>query len=362
MMGGELKEVDASKFGETPKFEASGNTSWVAARTKYFAVALLPDSSTAQGAYVEGRRIGAPDNGAIEQYSIALKMPLHGGVREQSGLTVFLGPLDYDLISAHGRGLNSMMSLGAAWVIRPIAEYIMIPIFKLLRAVIPNYGVVMMVFALIIMVFTYPLTRTSMASMRKMQQLQPLMTELKEKHKDDPQKMNMAVMNLYREYGVSPMSGCLPVILQMPVMFALYAVLRSNIALRQASFIWWITDLSIPDVVVHLPFAIPLLGLTAISGLALAMGVTTFVQQKLTVTDPTQKSMVYIMPVMLTLMFNGLPAGLNLYYFSFNLLSIGQRLWMNKSAGDEPLRKIDPKMRKPGLMERLAKNLPKPPR
>ena len=235
----------------------------------------------------------------------------------------------------------------------------MIPIFQFLRMIIPNYGVVIIVFAIIIMGATYPLTRSSMRSMRKMQALQPLMEEVKEKYKDDPQKANAAVFNLYKEYGVSPAGGCLPVILQMPVLFALYAVLRSNIGLRQADFAFWIHDLSIPDTVIHLPFTIPFFGITALSGLALAMGLATFFQQKQTLTDPRQKSMVYVMPVMLTLVFNSLPAGLNLYYFVFNILSIGQRLWMNHKSKDEPLRKVDPKKRKGGIMERLARDLPK---
>ncbi len=358
-MGGEVKEIDATKAAEVPKFDGNGNTNWVAARTKYFLLAMLPEAGKAQGAYLEGRRHDMPDHGEKESYTIALKMPLRGGISGPDRVTVFLGPIDFNLVKSYGRGLDQVMSLGAAWIIRPIAEYIMIPIFQFLRMLIPNYGVVIIVFAIIIMGATWPLTRSSMKSMRKMQKLQPLMEEVKQKHKDDPQKANAAIFNLYKEYGVSPAGGCLPVILQMPILFALYAVLRSSIELRQAGFMFWITDLSIPDIVLQLPFTIPVFGITALSGLALAMGVATFFQQKQTVTDPRQKGMVYIMPVMLTLVFNSLPAGLNLYYFVFNILSIGQRLWLNRGAKDEPLRKVDPKKRKPGFMERMTRDLPK---
>ena len=176
-----------------------------------------------------------------------------------------------------------------------------------------------------------------------MQALTPMMNEIREKYKDDPQKMNQQIMNLYKEYGVNPAAGCLPLLLQMPILFALYAVFRSSIELRQASFIGWITDLSIPDAIVHLPFTIPFFGITEVSGLALAMGVTMFVQQKMTVTDPRQKAMVWMMPILMTLMFNSLPSGLNLYYFVFNLLSIGQQMWINKQHGNEPLRKVEQK-------------------
>jgi YidC/Oxa1 family membrane protein insertase len=145
----------------------------------------------------------------------------------------------------------------------------------------------------------------------------------------------------------------------MPILFALWAVLRSAIGLRQAEFIWWIHDLSIPDTVVHLPFSIPFFGITQLSGLALAMGATTFIQQKMTTTDPRQKAMVWIMPVFLTLVFNGLPSGLNLYYFVFNLLSIGQQFWINKRHDQEPLRKVEPKKRSTGILGRMTKDMPK---
>ena len=311
-MAGELKEIDATKVGETPKFDGTGGTDWVACRTKYFAVALMPDANEAQGVFVEGHRTSMPNNGVEESYNIALKMGLKGRSEESSKVTVYLGPLDYGLLKGYQRGLQNMMNLGWAWVIRPIAEYIMIPVFQFLRMIIPNYGIVIIVFALLIKLVTNPLTKSSMKSMRRMQALQPIIKEMKEKYKDDPQRMNQAQMNLYKEYGVNPAGGCLPFALQMPVLFALYAVLRSNIDLRQANFAFWIHDLSIPDTVLKLPFTIPFFGITAFSGLALLMGVTTFVQQKMTVTDPQQKAMIYVMPVFLTLIFNALPAGLNL--------------------------------------------------
>lgn len=194
--------------------------------------------------------------------------------------------------------------------------------------------------------------------MRKMQALNPMITEIREKYKDNPEKMNQQIMNLYKEYGINPAAGCLPLLLQMPIMFALWAVLRSSIELRQASFVWWITDLSIPDVVAKLPFTIPLFGIQDISGVALAMGITMFVQQKMSTTDPRQKAMVWIMPIMLTLLFNSFPSGLNLYYLVFNVLSIGQQFWM-KRQGEEPLRKVEPKKGGGGILGKIAKDLPK---
>lgn len=359
LSGGELTEVDAADAGEVPKKDFSGSTNWVAARTKYFAVAMIPVDGPAQGAYMVGHRTNQPDQGVKEAYSLALKLPYRGQARESARILVYLGPLDFDIIQSMGKGLDQIMSLGWAFVIRPISEYIMLPLFKFLRWIIPNYGFVIIVFSLIIKIALHPLTKTSMKSMRQMQALQPLMTEIREKHKDDPQKMNHAIMNLYKDYGVNPASGCLPMLMQMPILFALYSVFNSAIELRQASFIWWITDLSIPDTIFTLPFTIPFVGITAVSGLALAMGVTMFLQQKMTVTDPRQKAMVWMMPVMLTLLFNNFPSGLNLYYFVFNLFSIVQQKLFNKQHANEPLRKVEKKKSRFGVMDKLTKDLPK---
>ncbi len=356
--GGELIEVEAGKNGETVKRDINGSTDWVATRNKYFALAMMPDRGAGQGAYLEGTRTATPNAGVKKSYALALKMPLTTG-SEHTRVTVYLGPLDFDIVKGYKRCLEQIMSLGSAWIIRPISEYVMIPLFQFLHMFIPNYGWVIIVFSIIIKLALQPLTRTSMKSMKRMQALTPLMNEIREKHKDDPNKQNQQIMNLYKEYGVNPAAGCLPMLLQMPILFALYAVFRSSIGLRQSAFMFWINDLSIPDAVFRLPFTVPLFGITDVSGLALAMGVTMFLQQKMTVTDPRQKAMVWMMPILMTLMFNSLPSGLNLYYFVFNLLAIGQQVWFNKRTGDEPLRKVDPKKGGGGILARLTKDLPK---
>lgn len=356
--GGEVANADVTNENEPVLKDISGTTDWVAARNKYFAVALLPAPGSTQGAIIEGVRKPQPDKGEKENYSIALKMPFRAQGTESSKLTVFLGPLDFYLIRSMDRGLDHIMSLGAAWIIRPITEYIMLPLFSFLHMFISNWGLVIIVFSIIIKVALHPLTKSSMGSMKKMQKLQPMMNEIREKNKDNPDQMNRAIMNLYKDYGVNPAGGCLPLLLQMPILYALYNVFSSTIQLRQASFVGWINDLSIPDTIVHLPFTVPLFGMTHLSGLALAMCITMFIQQKQTVTDPRQKAMVWMMPIMMMLIFNSLPSGLNLYYFVFNLLSIGQQMWINKQHGDEPLRKVDPKKSSGGLMARLAKNIP----
>jgi YidC/Oxa1 family membrane protein insertase len=245
------------------------------------------------------------------------------------------------------------MSLGW-WIIRPIAEYVLLPLFLLINMGIPNWGLVIIVFSIIIKIALHPLTRSQMKSMKKMQALQPMIEEIKTKYKDDAQKMNMAVMNLYKEYGVNPAGGCLPLLLQMPILFALYNVFSGAIELRQSAFAWWITDLSVPDKIFTLPFHIPFFGFDEVSGLALIMGISMFIQTKMSTTDPRQKAMIWMMPILMTLVFNSLPSGLNFYYLVFNFLSIGQQYYINKKHNDEPLKKVEQKKRpRGGLFSRL---------
>jgi YidC/Oxa1 family membrane protein insertase len=358
--GKELTEIDAASLDSRPQKNLSGTVDWVAMRTKYFALAIIAKEGTSDGAYLEGVHTEAANKGAIESYSVALKMPFKGAQEEGGSFRVFLGPADLSLLKSYGVGLENIVGLGWTWLIRPISEYVMLPLMSFLHYLIPNWGLVIVIFSIIIKIALHPLTRSSMRSMKKMQSLQPLMTEIKEKYKDDPQKMNQQVMNLYKEYGVNPAGGCLPVLLQFPILIALYNVFRATIELRQGNFVWWITDLSIPDRIFTLPFEIPFFGVRDVSGLALLMGITMFVQQKMTVKDPRQKAMVWMMPVMMTLLFNGFPSGLNLYYFVFNVLSIGQQVMINRQGDNEPLRKVEPKKKKSsGVFAKLGKNLPR---
>jgi YidC/Oxa1 family membrane protein insertase len=354
--GGELTQIDASKEGETPTSNTSGATEWVASRTKYFAVAMLSNDKKASGAYLEGHHIAAANQGVVKQYGIALKVPYKNGAEESTQLSLYLGPLEYSTIKGYNRELEKIINLGWTWI-RPITMFLF-----MLHIFISNYGLVIIVFSIAIKLLLHPLTKKSLDSMRKMQKLQPIMEELKVKYKDDANAMNVQTMKLYKDYGVNPAGGCLPMLLQMPILFALYALFASAIELRQAPFIWWIKDLSVPDVLISLPFTLPLVG-NFLSGLTLAMGITMFVQQKMTTTDPRQAQMVWMMPIMFTIMFNNLPAGLNLYYLVFNLLSIGQQYYVNKKHGSEPLQKVPQKKGGGnGWMEKLAKQLPQQPK
>lgn len=336
----ELFTLDASEFNQVvPKDDKgfkSGIIDWFAIRNKYFTLAVLPlnDTEIVTEIRLEGIRLPRMNHGVYESYSVIWKRNLEQKYSSVNSYRVYLGPIEYSTLKEVKPSLTSLVDFGSffglKFIVRPIAEYLLLPLLKFLHSFISNYGIVIIIFSLIIKILLQPLTAQSMKSMKKMQLLQPKINELKEKYKDDPQKMNTETMKLYKTYGINPAGGCLPLLLQMPILIALYGLFRAVIDIRHQPFVWWINNLSSPDVIYTLPFRLPLFGIDQISGLALLMGITTFIQQKMTITDPRQKSMVYIMPILFTLLFAGFPSGLNLYYFMFNLFSIIQQYWMNK--------------------------------
>lgn len=357
--GEEKVVVDAPSDGEKIIEDFNGRVDWLAVRNKYFAAIMIPaDPTSVEGAYIEGQAFPTNSLGHKEIYNVRLVVPFKGQDLERKSINIYIGPVDYDTLKELGQNLTALVDFGTffglKFIVRPIAEYLLLPLFKFLNNFIPNYGFVIIVFSLIIKIVVYPLTRKSFQSMKKMQLLQPKITELKEKFKDDQQKANKETMKLYQTYGVNPAGGCLPILLQMPIFIALWGLLQAAIELRQQPFILWIHDLSVPDVIYDLGFKLPMIGVQEISGLALLMGITTFFQQKMSIKDPKQKALVYMMPIMLTLLFMSFPSGLNLYYFMFNVLSIAQQYYINHKQGDVELVPVDPSKRKKGFMQKLT--------
>lgn len=353
----ELFTFDATDFGKKIDKKISGVFDWVAVRNKYFVISILPLKQDPDGLLeLKGEKIHQSNGGVKDLYSISINRNLPNLHRSTDTFNFYFGPVEYNTLQSHHPTMTALVDfgsfLGLTFIIRPIAEYLMLPLLKFLHSFIPNYGIVIIIFSLLIKILLHPLTKQSMNSMKKMQLLQPMMNEIREKYKDDPQKMNQEVMKLYQTYGINPAGGCLPILLQMPILIALYGLFRATIELRQQPFVWWIQDLSIPDTILHLPFRLPIFAINEISGLALLLGLTMFIQQKMSVTDPRQKAMIYIMPILFTLLFNSFPSGLNLYYFMFNLFSIAQQYYMNKFSPQIELKPVDKKAKK-GFMQRL---------
>lgn len=316
--GGELHSPDLSEEKTAKEDNVKGETAWAATRSKYFVSALIPEFPGLAGQTSGYKR------GDLERvYSVAISLSAY----QHKNTRLYLGPLEYSRIKALGVDLDSIMNFGWS-LIRPIAKLVHFLLIKM-NTVIPNYGVVLILFSLLIKIVVYPLTKKSYESTQKMQAVQPQLNALKEKYKNDQKKMSQAQMALFKEHGVNPLGGCFPVLLQMPLLFSLFQVFRSTIELRGAPFVLWIKDLSSPDSIVDLPFTIPVYG-DHIAVLPILMGITMFLQQKMMPTQASgqQKYMSYFMTIFFTLLFNNFPSGLNLYYTLFNLLTILQQKYL----------------------------------
>lgn len=326
--GDELEKLKINPGENVQEGPSTGSVKWGAVRTKYFIASILPETQRAMGAWMESRK----DSLYIGKYhpnrlGVGLLIP-HANGSPTTPIRVYIGPLDDALMSKVDPSLKSTMNWGAGIpgidsIVKPISKFILWAL-KALRSIIPNYGICIIIFSILIKIVIWPLTRKSYQSMAAMQRLQPKVKEIKEKYKKDPQRSQKEMMNLYRQEKVNPMGGCLPMLLQMPLLYGLFIVFRATIEFRRAPFMLWINDLSLPDVIFELPFSIPLYG-AHVALLPLIMGVTSYFQSKSTMTDPNQKMMLYFMPIFLTLIFNQFPSGLTLYYTLFNVWTLLQQ-------------------------------------
>jgi YidC/Oxa1 family membrane protein insertase len=310
-LGGEHMGTKPKK-GKISEDTQKGSTLWSAVKTKYFLSAIIPDE---------------PGVAARIKSELLEKRPVYETEISQktsssNNFTLYMGPLDYNNLKSFGVGLESNVDLGWA-LFRPIGQLISWLLSKM-YAIIPNYGIVVIVFAFLIKLLLNPLTVKTFESTRKMQALAPEINKIKERYKNDPQKMSRAQMELYKSSGANPMGGCLPMLIQMPILVSVFSIFRSKIEFRGAPFFGWISDLSVPDTLIEL-------GGFPINILPVLMGSTMFIQQKMMAApnaDANQKTMMYFMNVFFLFLFYSFPSGLNLYYFVFNLLSIIQQKYL----------------------------------
>lgn len=312
-----LTKFDLGRIRKHRAIPVAGDVRWVASKTKYFLAAIDIDrqaSAVGKAFLVGDDRIG---------------ICVEADLKEKGDITfgVYAGPLDYHRLKQLGVGIEKAVDFGWRWIL-PLSKLIftfMVWMYK----VIPNYGVVIILLSGLTKLIFHPLTQKSMKSMREMQLLQPEINALRERYKNEPEKLNRALLQLYKERGINPLGGCLPLLLQMPVFISLFNVLSRTIELRRAPFVLWIKDLSTPDVIAHLPFSLPFIG-NAISLLPILMGIAMFIQQKMTTTDPKQAAMTYAMPVIFTVMFFKFPSGLVLYWLVNNVITIGHQYLMTR--------------------------------
>jgi len=306
-----------------------GNVAWSGVQSHYFlaVTGVLQGTSRATIAAAEQFPLKKDlldrlPQGARPVQDVAvnsLVMALPGETSPTHQFVVWLGPSDYRALKKLGLAqLDRAADMGWGWLL-PI-NHLLLMVLDWLFAVVRNYGFAIILLATVVRVALHPLNMTSMKSMRAMQKLQPESDRLREKYKDDAQALNTAVMALYKENKVNPAGGCLPMLLQMPVLFSLFQVLSSSIQLRLAPFVGWMNDLSSPDVL----FTV---GAFPVHVLPLIMTGTGFLLQRLTPTNPQQAPSAYMMNAVMLFFFYNMPSGLVLYWTVMNLLSALQQ-WM----------------------------------
>jgi YidC/Oxa1 family membrane protein insertase len=293
------------KSRQTEEQTATGRVLWMATRSRYFTVIMLsPEGDRSEGTLLPADDAGSP--------GIAVQSPV---------LRIYAGPVEYGALERLGSRTDGLVDFG--WpLIRWIGRLIYLFTARLLDFA-GNWGVRIIILSVTLKLLLWPLSSHSTRSMKRMQAVQPLLAELQRKYASDPLRLRQEMAKLYKEQGVSPLGGCLPILLQMPIFFAMYSVLQNAVELRGAGFLLWITDLSRPEIL--LPFGTKVLGMAGLGLLPVLMGLAMFVQQKASVTDPNQKMMVYVMPVFMTWLFMRFPSGLTLYWFVNNVLTIAEQ-------------------------------------
>ncbi|MBN2184441.1 MAG: membrane protein insertase YidC [Candidatus Krumholzibacteriota bacterium] len=330
-VGEEYYKEGTGKFGKTNKKEHDGMVVWAGARSKYFLTALIVDEQRTSVLEMLGDR-------ETNMAGYSIYFPLRGDPgRVDASFRCYFGPLDMHRLKDYGNGLERTIELGK---LRFFSVFVL-RLIMWMNGFIPNYGLIIIILSILTKVLFYRLTHKSFKSMKDMQRLQPKLKEMQEKYKDDKEKLNKETMKMYKEAGVNPLGGCLPLLFQMPVFIALFNVLRNTIELRDAPLGLWINDLSSPDVLFGFGFSLPVIG-SEFHLLPILMGVAMVVQSKMG-GSPTgdagpaaqTKMMTTMMPVIFTFIFYGMPSGLVLYWLINNILSIVQQYYVHKSIEAE---------------------------
>ena len=311
--GGEIIEPETKNY--------SGEADFVGYRTKYFGVFLV--TNKAGDTKFDGVKITKRGGSFRPEVGLSAKQKM-----SENRLRLFFGPLDYEKVSSLGVGLEKKI-LGWQWL--SSISWLVYKTMVFLYSVVPNYGVVVVLFAIIIKLVTYPLMAKQLRSTKKMQKIQPEINKIKAKYKNDPKMQQQKMASLFQESGVNPLAGCLPMLIQFPVLIAVFMVFRNTIEFRGEPFFLWISDLASPDTLFTL-------GSLPINVLPFLMSISMYYTMKGASTgqvsaDPaqeaTQKMMKYMFPGMMFFLFYGFPSGLNLYYFCFNIIQLLQQKIIN---------------------------------
>jgi len=323
LMNDEVEQVKPDKLLKKGEQTFSGKITWIAFEDTYFMTGVVPEDITSGSV-----RVAAS---AADRVSLLLYAPakiLQPGGKVSYRFKVYCGPKDMDLLKKADHQLSRIIDFG--WF-GPVARPVL-ALLKLINRVVHNYGVAIILLTVLIKAVFWPITNKGMKSMKQMQKLGPKIAKIKEKYKDDKERQNQEMMRLYQTYKINPLGGCMPMLIQIPVFFALYRVLMQAIELRHAPFCLWITDLSAPERL-DIGFQIPWLG--GLPLLTILMGATMYLQQKMTPTSAGASNemtrYMKFLPVFFTFLFINFASGLVLYFLVNNLLSMAQQYFINRA-------------------------------
>ena len=313
---------------EIVKNDISTKLSWIAFQDQFFSSIIISDDFFLNASVSSTKTLGSKRY--LRYYTSEVGVPFGAGTSNSVNMKLYYGPNSIPILKKEKIQLEKVVFLGKN-IIGWINRFVIIPIFNWLNNYIGNYGLIILILTIIIKVVLFPLTFKSYQSQAKMQVLKPMVEELGKKFpkKEDAMKKQQATMDLYKRAGVNPMGGCLPMLLQMPILFAMFRFFPVSIELRQEHFLW-ATDLSTYDSILHLPFMIPMYG-DHVSLFTLLMTASTLLTMKMTGSSagsdqPGMKMMMYMMPIMFMLILNNFSAGLTYYYFLANMITYGQNM------------------------------------
>ncbi len=337
---------------EVEKKKIAAPIKWVGIKQRFFTSAIIADD-----AFAAGDLSMEPVISSDVTKSVHLSLPL--SVKDQAAghgkFIFFFGPNDYKILKKVTKGFEQNLPLG--WpVVKWVNQGVIIPLFSFLEKYISNYGLVIFLLVIIIKLLLMPLSYRSFTSMAKMQFLKPELDKIKEKYKNDLQKAQIEQVAFYREFGINPLSGCMPILLQMPILMAMFHFFPHAIALRQASFLW-ADDLSTYDSVMRLPFTIPIYG-NHVSLFTLLMVLSTILYTRSSnqsgPKDGPMKGLSYIMPFAFMFVLNTFPAGLSFYYCISNVMTFLQQklinYWVNVDSIKDKLMHRQQKVKQRGKL------------
>lgn len=319
----QLQKISVNSLKKKPPTSQISGFDWAAIRSKYFTIAVLENEPVITNDF---SAFISKEN-ASPAFKLISKQRQARNDWQQSFL-IYAGPADYDILKAYGKSLENVAERGAAWL-RWLAG-IFAWLLKFLHKLIPNYGVVIIIFSILMKILLHPFTHKQMDASIKMQRIQPQVQAIQAQYKNDPKMMQMELSKLYKENGASPFSGCLPLLIQMPIFISLYNVLRYSLDMRNAGFIFWLKDLSEPDKFMVLPILMGVFMILQSRMMRPPVQDEANMDEKQKAMQSSQKMMTWMMPVMMFFIFRSMPAGLVLYWTVFNVLSIVQQYYLQK--------------------------------